>query len=90
MRRYEEEFKLMIVHKNREGQSINSLSKEFNIGLSTIHSWVKMYKDTKSFKQVDQLTEEQKEIRKLKKDLKQAQMENDILKQAALIMGQKH
>ncbi len=90
MRQYEKEFKLMIVQKNKEGQSINSLSKEFNIGLSTIHSWVKMYRETKSFKQIDQLTKEQKEIKRLKKELKDKDMELDILKQAALIMGQKH
>lgn len=90
MKRYKDEFKLMIVQKNLEGESITSLSREFNIGMSTIHKQIKMYRDSKSFKEVDQLTEDQKEIKKLKKELKQAQMENDILKQAALIMGQKH
>ncbi len=55
MRRYEDEFKLMIVQKNKEGESITNLSKEFNIGMSTVHKWVKMYRDSKSFKEVNKL-----------------------------------
>ncbi len=89
MKKYEDEFKLMIIQKNKEGQSVTSLANEFNVGVSTIHKWINMYNNTKSFREVDQLTEEQKEIIKLKKELKQKDMELDILKQAALIMGQK-
>ncbi|MFV0288593.1 MAG: hypothetical protein ACK5HR_03980 [Mycoplasmatales bacterium] len=58
--------------------------------MSTVHKWVKICRDSKSFKEVDQLTEEQKEIKKLKKELKDKNMELDILKQAALIIEQKH
>ncbi len=89
MKRYEDEFKLMIIQKNKEGQSVTSLAKEFNVGVSTIHKWINMYNNTQSFKEADQLTDEQKEIATLKKELKQKDMELDILKQAALIMGQK-
>ncbi len=89
MKKYEDEFKLMIIQKNKEGQSVTSLANEFNVGVSTIHKWINMYNNTKSFREADQLTEEQKEIIKLKKELKQKDMELDILKQAALIMGQK-
>lgn len=85
MKRYEDEFKLMIIQKNKEGQSVTSLAKEFNVGVSTIHKWINMYNNTQSFKEADQLTDEQKEIA----TLKQKDMELDILKQAALIMGQK-
>lgn len=90
MKRYEDEFKLMIIQKNKEEQSVTSLSKEFNVGMSTIHKWINMYKNAQSFNASDQLSGEQKEINKLKKELKQKNMELDILKQAALIMGQKH
>ncbi len=89
MKRYEDEFKLMIIQKNKEGKSVTNLSKEFNVGVSTIHKWIKMYNDTKSFRDADQLTDEQKEIKRLKKELKDEKMANDILKQAALIMAQK-
>ncbi len=89
MKRYEDEFKLMIIQKNKEGQSVTNLAKEFNVGMSTIHKWINMYNNSQSFRESDQLSDEQKEINKLKKELKQKDMELDILKQAALIMGQK-
>ncbi|MGM0509359.1 MAG: hypothetical protein ACQERZ_09435 [Fusobacteriota bacterium] len=56
---------------------------------STLNAWVNNYNDTGSFKAKDNRTAQEKEILKLKKDLKHAKMENDILKQAALILGKK-
>ena len=42
-----------------------------------------------SFKEKDNLTPEQKELIQLRKQNKQLLMENDILKQAALIFGRR-
>ncbi len=42
-----------------------------------------------SFKERDNLTDDQKKLIELEKRNKQLEMENDILKQAALIMGRK-
>lgn len=42
-----------------------------------------------SFKEKDNLTNDQKELMELRKRNKQLEMENDILKQAALILGRK-
>ena len=47
----------------------------------TIHS--------NSFDIDDNRTEEEKELIRLRKRLKQLEMENDILKQAALLLGKK-
>ncbi len=69
----------MIIQKNKEGQSVISLANEFNVGVSTIHKWINMYNNSKSFSEADQLTDEQKEIIKLKKELKKKDMELDIL-----------
>jgi transposase len=44
---------------------------------------------TGSFKAKDNRSEEENELLALKKHIKQLEMENDILKQAALIMGRK-
>jgi len=44
---------------------------------------------TGSFKTADNRTPEENEMISLKKELQQLRMENDILKQAALIMGRK-
>ncbi len=53
MKKYEDEFKLMIIQKNKEGQSVTSLANEFNVGVSTIHKWINMYNNTKSFREAD-------------------------------------
>ena len=55
----------------------------------TIMNWIQKYNKTGSFKAYDNRTEEEKELIRLKKENQQLKMENDILKQAALILGQK-
>ena len=52
---------------------------------------VDLYRSGKSgsFKEKDNLTPEQQELRELRKENTQLKMENDILKQAALIFGRK-
>jgi len=46
-------------------------------------------KKTGSFKEKDNRTEEEYELIALRKENQRLKMENDILKQAALIMGRK-
>jgi transposase len=50
---------------------------------------VSQYHDTGSFKEEDNRSPEEKELIKLRKENQRLNMENDILKQAALIMGRK-
>jgi transposase len=47
------------------------------------------YNNTKSFNVEDNRTEEEKRVIELEKRVKQLEMENDILKQAALLLGKK-
>ena len=47
------------------------------------------YHDNGSFKEKDNRTPEQEELMQLRKENKKLTMENDSLKQAALIMGRK-
>jgi len=56
---------------------------------SALSNWIKKYNQSGSFKAKDNRTEEEKKALELQKELKQLRMENDILKQAALIMGRK-
>ncbi len=65
------------------------ITKEYGIAKSTINKWVTEYDNTGSFKAKDNRTEEENELIKLRKENKQLLMENDILKQAALIMARK-
>ena len=74
---------------NKNGKTGLELSKEYGIAKSTVTKWVRDYNNNGSFKAKDNRSEEENEILKLKKQLKQMEMENDILKQAALIMGRK-
>ncbi len=71
----------------KSGKSINELHKEYNIAKSTICKWTADYNNSGSFKAVDNRTPEENEMIRLIKELAQLQMENDILKQATLIMA---
>ena len=52
-------------------------------------SWIREYEDSGSFKAADNRSDEENELIRLRKENQQLKMENDILKQAALIMGRK-
>ena len=87
--RYTEEFKVQIVTLINNGKSPNDVVKEYGIARSTVHKWTTDFNNTGSFKAKENKTEEEKEFGKLIKDNQRLKMENDILKQAALIMGRK-
>ena len=86
---YTNEFKIQLVNLVNNGESLNSVSKEYGISTSTVHTWVKNINNSGSFKAADNRTEEENKLLALEKENKQLRMENDILKQAALIMGRK-
>lgn len=88
-KRYEEEFKKQIVALYNNGKSLADLNREYGIAKSAIKVWVERYNDSGSFNVNDNRSEEEKELIRLRKKVKQLEMENDILKQAALILGKK-
>lgn len=88
-KRYNEEFKKQIVELINNGKSPNEIVKEYSIARSTVNKWVNDYTTSGSFKAKDNRTEEENELIKLRKENQRLKMENDILKQAALIMGRK-
>jgi len=65
------------------------LSKDYDISLPTIYKWIRESNTPGSFKTNDNLTDEQRELKALRKRTAELEIENDILKQAALIMGRK-
>ena len=87
-REFTEEFKLQMVKLYNSGKSASEIVKEYDLTRSAFANWVQKYNKTDSFKASDNRTEE-KELIRLKKENQQLRMENDILKQAALILGQK-
>ncbi|AGB40451.1 transposase [Halobacteroides halobius DSM 5150] len=88
-KRYNDEFKKKIVNLVNNGKKISDIINEYGIARSTVHKWKKDFNNSGSFKAKDNRTDEEKELLKLRKEIKQLKMENDILKQAALILGQK-
>ena len=89
-KRFDEDFKKQLVKIYNQGNhSYRSLSEEYGVSAPTIRIWVIRYNDSKSFNIDDNRTEEEKELIELRKRLKQLEMENDILKQAALLLGKR-
>lgn len=88
-REFTEEFKLQILKLYNSEKSASEIVKEYDLTRSAFANWVQKYNKTGSFKASDNRTEEEKELIRLKKENQQLRMENDILKQAALILGQK-
>lgn len=82
-------FKQQMVDLVLSGKSQAQVIKEYDLSPSSLPRWVKQYGHSGSFKERDNLSDEQKELIKLRKQNKQLEMENDILKRAALIMGRK-
>jgi transposase len=88
-KRYNDEFKKQIVSLANSGKKVSEIIEEYGVARSTIHKWKKHYNSSGSFKAVDNRTDTEKELIKLRKENQKLKMENDILKQAALILGQK-
>ena len=88
-REFTEEFKLQMVKLYNSGKPIVEIVKEYDLTRSAFMNWIQKYNKTGSFKVCDNISEEEKELIRLKKENQQLRMENDILKQAALIMGRK-
>ena len=86
---YTEDFKRKIVELRESGKSTTDIAREYEMSKQTVLNWCNQYKNSGSFKAADNPGEDEKELKKLRKEVKQLRMENDILKQAALIMGRK-
>ncbi|PKE34580.1 hypothetical protein CW697_04525 [Macrococcoides caseolyticum] len=88
-RTFTPEFKLQMVRLFKNEKSKYDIVREYDLTPSTLDKWVKNHQNSGSFNTVDNLTVDEKELRKLCKESRQLKMENDIFKQTALIMGQK-
>lgn len=88
-RKFNDEFKKQIVELFRTGKPVTEISKEYDITRGRIYTWIRDYENSGSFKAKDNRTPEENELIALKKRNKELEMEVDILKQAALIMGRK-
>ncbi|MGL5965573.1 MAG: transposase [Fusobacteriaceae bacterium] len=70
--KYDDEFRKQIVDLiDSKVKIAKEISGEYSLPVQTIHTWVRKYKSTPSFRDENQLTPKQKEIRGLKKKIKQ-------------------
>ncbi len=86
---YTDLFKKQIVDLISSGKSYKDICSEYKIARSTVQQWVSNYNNSKSFKAKDNRTQADSDLLSAQKELKILRMENDILKQAALILGRK-
>lgn len=88
-RTFSSEFKLQMVRLYENGKPRNEIVREYDLTPSALGKWIKQHQNTGSFNHQDDLSDNEKERRKLRKENQQLKMENDILNQAALFMGRK-
>jgi len=86
---YTDEFREQIVRLVQNGKPVAHIVKEYGIAKQTINTWVARHSNTGSFREADNRTKEEEELIALRKEVKHLKMENDILKQAALIMARR-
>ena len=90
-RKFDREFKQMVIELSQNREDIAALASELAIGVDLIYRWRReatIHQDASFPGQGNKiLTEEQKEIERLKKELRDAQIERDILKKAVSIFS---
>ena len=83
-KRYDQEYKNMIVELFKSGMSLAELSSEYGIAKSTINGWVK---DVKEIKIDENEVMALKEVKALKKEMARIKEEHEILKKAMAIFA---
>lgn len=68
-----------MVSSYSSGKSASEIIQEYELTPSTFHKWIKSYSQSGSFKAKDNQTLEEHEPIEARRELKQLQMENDIL-----------
>lgn len=83
-RRYDQEYRDMIVELFKSGMSLAELSSEYGIAKSTINGWIK---DVKEIKVDENEVMTLKEVKALRKEMARIKEENEILKKAMAIFA---
>ncbi|MCD3351331.1 transposase [Clostridium botulinum] len=83
-KRYDQEYKDMIVDLYKTGMRLTELNSEYGIAKSTINGWIK---DVKEVKIDDNEVMTLKEVKALKKEMAKIKEENEILKKAMAIFA---
>ena len=87
-KKYENDFKVMLVELLRSGRTAKELSEEYNLNSGIVRRWRRAY-ETKSgdFSKKKELTKEEEELKLLMKELREVKLERDILKKVVSIFS---
>ncbi len=88
-RTYSEEQKKQLVGLYNHGKPRCEIIREYDLTSTAFDKWVKRINATGSSHEKDNRTIEEQELILLRKENQQLRMENDVLKQAALIFARK-
>ena len=88
---YPKEFKLMSVELSNSRTDLTALAKELDIQVSLLYRWRKEFSDKQSTSfpgnGIVFLTETEQKLARLEKELRETQMERDVLKKAISIFS---
>lgn len=85
-REYDAAFKRMAIDLTYARGSVKEVALELGIDPGRLSKW-RQKEGTPVLRSAEGLTEEQKEIKRLQKELREAQLERDILKKAVSIFS---
>lgn len=88
-KRYEKEFKKTIIELLSTGQSVKQVCSDYGLKPDIVRRWRREFSDKGGFGIRKELSEEEKELRLLKRELKDVTEERDILKKAISIFSKK-
>ena len=88
-RTFTEEFKKQMVELYNAGKPRAEIVREYDLTASALDRWISRINKTGSSREADNRSDLENELIKLRKENRRLQIENDILKQAALIFAQK-
>jgi transposase len=88
-RSFTNEFKKQMVMLYQNGKKQADIVAEYDLTKSVLDKWIKQYQTTGEFTAQANHSAQENELIALRKENKRLLMENDILTQAALIIGRK-
>lgn len=87
-KKYANDFKVLVAELMKSGRSVKEISDEYSLNDSMIRRWRREY-EAKSgdFTKKKEISQEEKELKALRKELRDVTIERDILKKAVSIFS---
>ncbi len=90
-KKYENDFKVMIVELLESGRKVKEISDEYSIDGGMIRRWRREYEaKSGNFSKKREVSDQEQELKMLKKELRNVKMERDILKKAVIFSKSDH